>query len=1236
MRRWESSSRARLHVLFAASFAAILIGPVVPSRHGEGEARAQASPDSAAPQLDLPDSAALRFDLPDSVAMRRSGWREARILGDDSIGPFPLGAAFIFAGSESVTVGGALLRPSVDYTIDANRGSILFTRAVAAGDSVRVAFRFLPFAIAPSYGRWTPRPLGTPAESVAVLESAPDYGPSLFETGGLRVGGSKSISLLAGSDRDITLDQALRISIEGALSEEVSVTARLSDENLAFTPEGSSARLEDLDKVFVEIASPHLGATLGDYEVNLAGGEFATYRRVLKGALGRADYGPFLGSASAGVSEGRLLSVELRGVEGLQGPYSIVDVGAQTVVAGSEEVFLDGLRLIRGEDNDYVIDYAVGEIRFTSKRPIRTGTRIAVDFQVTGDEFKRNYVTAATRASLAGRESEGPIGGEGAVASGGGGGAARGATGVTTPGSGAFGGPAIGITFLSESDDEDDPQGILLSVADRDSLAAAGDADALVSGATLDTLRGDYNLVEDRFVYAGRDSGDYTVIFSFLGGGRGRYNPDLDPITGDRIFAFDAVDSSGDYDPVRQLPRPISQNIISLDARGSPLPGLVLAMEGAHSEIDENTLSDLDDEDNGGEAITARGGWTSGEIRPAGARLGSINVSGRVRRLGEGFAALTRLQDVHFDQRWNTQGFERVFTPDSIEGNRLSTSEEGGLAQREDIAEGEINYRPVEGLVAGIEAGAFSQKGLVSSDRGVARAEYASPGHGRATARAERIRSEGASGPGRTERLSASLARTFGRWSPGLAASREDRRAGLPDSISGSRRDRGSLSLGVTAHRALHLGAELVLEESALLDSLTGARVDWFRANEQELSATLSPGSSYSVSSRYHRRRIDYTSLVSDPDETNHLGRLEVRHRSFDAGLTGEYDYDVSTLEANRRKRVLVELPENEVGDFDSLGNFVPGQGRYRVADIELTGVPTTDLSASARLVLEPSRWMARDEERGGEPGGEGAPSSPSGAEAGGAWAGFLRGLRLQGLASVTERSTTSEKLALLFFDPDEMQDDSTTIRGEIVTRLEGTWRSPSGAIVSGRHGRTDIEDNSVENANREELRHESLVRARGSVSRRVTAEAEWEPRRTRIRLNGTETALVHSDFLGSTGTYQPNPNLSASLMGRFGWEREMLLSETIHSFEVAASTIATVLEKGRVTARLATLQFLREERSGSLASPLTARAEGEEWRLSADYDFSRYLTGSLLYSGDNRQTNGVTHLFKMEARALF
>lgn len=1151
--------------------------------------------------LDAGGAAAAGFELPDSVATRRIGSREIRFRGDGTAGPFPMRATFLFAESESVRVGGALLRRGADYMLDANRGSILFTRAVAAGESVVVSYRYLPFDLPPSFGRWTPRPVGTPPESVVVAGAAHDLGAPAFQTSGLRVGGSKSVALLVGSERDLTLDQALRVSIEGDLADDVSVVARLSDENLPFTPEGSSARLEELDKVFVEITTPRLGATLGDYEVDLAGGEFGSYRRVLKGALGRANFGRVRGSASAGVSEGRFVSVELRGVEGLQGPYTVVDVGAQTVVAGSEEVFVDGARLARGEDNDYVIDYSRGEIRFTSKRPIRTGTRIAVDFQVTGDEFKRKFVTAGVRG---GAEAD----------------AARPAS--------------IGVTLLSESDDADDPQAIVLSEADRDSLAAFGDADAYVSGAVRDTAGGDYDLVDGHYVFAGRDSGEYGVTFSFLGAGRGRYNADLDPLTGDRIFVFDAADSTGDYDAVRRLPRPVSQSVVVLDAGASPARGVSLAVEAARSRIDENTLSGLDDGDNGGGALTARADWKRGRVRSGGAGLGELELSARARRLGEGFATFSRVDDVHVDERWNTSGFERVLSPDSLEANRISTRDERGLAFREDLFESEAAYRPVAGLVAALEAGRFSRRGLIDSDRGAARAEYANERFGRAAARAERVRSEGSAGPGRTDRLSADVARSFGGLSPSLSVSREDRRSGRPDSLSGSRRDRGAIALGAAPLRSLRLGGEFVLEEADLASSALGSARDWYHANEQEISANVSRGAAFSATSRYRRRAVDYTGIVADPDVTNHLGRLELRHRALDAGLTGEYDYDVSTFQAARRRRVLVELPPNETGDFDSLGNFVPGEGRYRAAEIELASVPTTDLSANARIVVEPSRWLRG---RGGDAGGAGARDARDPQADAGALRAILLGMRFESLARVSERSTTSRKRRLLLLEPGEFQRDATTIRGETVVRQEASWRSPkSGAIVTGRYGRADVEDNSVEGANREELRRDGLLRVRGNVAPRIAAEVEWEPRRSRQLQNAAESSRLASDFVAATGTYQPEPNLSAALSGRVGWERDARQGERLTSLETALSTAATVLSKGRVSARLATLRFLAEKRGGSLASPLTARVDGEEWRLSADYDLSRYLTASLLYSGDNRRSGGAQHLLKMEARALF
>ncbi len=1197
MRLGESSGRPALLI-------APLVAPVV--------ALLCIAPTRAAASAEAPASTPPA--LPDSVAERRVGAGGARFLGNGTAGPYALGGAFLFAGSESVWVAGAAAARGADYTLDANRGSILFTRAISPEESVVVRYRRLPFALEPSYARWLPRPVGTPAESVAARPAATYYGKSLFEPGGLRVGGTKSLALVLGSDKDLTLEQALRVSVEGALTREVSVVARLSDENLPFTPEGSSARLEELDKVFVEVRSPRLGATLGDYEIDFREGEFSTYRRVLKGALARADYPRVAASASAGVSRGRFVSVELRGEEGRQGPYRIVSREGETVVAGSEEVYFDGARLARGEDNDYAIDYARGEVRFTSKRLVRTGARIAVDFQVSGEDYKRSFATASARGRLS------PAG------AGGGPGGGSGARAPSAPGAG---GATIGVTLLSEADDDEDPVGILLSDADRESLALAGDEDPFVSGATFVGTGGDYDTTDGHFVFAGRDSGAFQVAFTFLGEGLGNYRAALDSVSGDRIFIFDPADMSAFYEPVRRLPRPRSHRVLALDARGEPLPGLSLAAEGAGSWLDENTLSERDDDDNRGGALRLAGEWRADRIALGGRGLGALTVAARARRLGEGFSPFSRVDSVHFDERWNTAGFEQAFSPDSVPDDRLGAFEETVLPFREDLLEANVDYRPLAGVRAGVEVGALSRGDALDSDRGAVRLEAESARLGRAGARAERIRSDGADGPGRTERLSAFAGARLGVVAPEVALSREERRRGRPDSLSGSRRDRGVFGTTITPVPALRLGTEFVLEAADLADSASGALRDWFHANEEELSANLTPSAPFSVVSRYRRRHVDYTSLVSTPDAMTHLGRLEVRHRSWDGLLTGEWNYDATTFRAARKQRVLIEVPEGEVGDFDSLGNFYPGQGRFRSREIELPAVPTTEIAANARFVVEPGQ--AR---RAGRGDGE---SDAEGTRGASALARFARGLRLETLVSVSERSTTPRKGRLLLLHPSEFQRDDTTIRGETLVREEATWTAASGrASVRGRYSRADVEDNTVDGAPRDEIRHDGLLRVRGSLSSRVIAEAEWEPRRSVQRRSGAESSRLHSDFFLGEGTYQPRPQTAISLSGRLGLEREPRLDERLDSFEVAATVTATVLRRGRVSGRAATLRFLADERAGGGASPLTTRFEGEDWRLSADYDLSRYLGASLFYSGDNRRSRGTTHLLRVEARAFF
>src|SRR5690606_8623036 len=83
-------------------------------------------------------------------------------------------------------------------------------------------------------------------------------------------------------------------------------------------------------------------------------------------------------------------------------PYRLAGTSGETfiiVLAGTENVFLDGRPLSRGEENDYVIDYGLGEITFTNRHFINSKSRITVDFQYISQQYTRSLVAAESQAS---------------------------------------------------------------------------------------------------------------------------------------------------------------------------------------------------------------------------------------------------------------------------------------------------------------------------------------------------------------------------------------------------------------------------------------------------------------------------------------------------------------------------------------------------------------------------------------------------------------------------------------------------------------------------------------------------------------------------------------------------------------------------------------------------------------------------------------------------------------------
>ncbi|MBI5464156.1 MAG: hypothetical protein HY966_04295 [Ignavibacteriales bacterium] len=222
---------------------------------------------------------------------------------------------------------------------------------------------------------------------------------------GLQKSGSIARGFTVATNRDLTLNSGFRLQLNGKLNEEVDVAAALTDENTPIQPEGTTQTLREVDRVFVELKSKEYAATLGDFSVQRGGaeaGEFAHVNRKIQGAQGVGSFTNLLGSdinvlasAEAGVVRGKFTTNQFQGMEGTQGPYRLIGKNGEQhpiVVAGSERVYINGELQTRGEVNDYVIDYAAGEITFTPKHLVTSASRIAIDFEYTDRQYTRNLL----------------------------------------------------------------------------------------------------------------------------------------------------------------------------------------------------------------------------------------------------------------------------------------------------------------------------------------------------------------------------------------------------------------------------------------------------------------------------------------------------------------------------------------------------------------------------------------------------------------------------------------------------------------------------------------------------------------------------------------------------------------------------------------------------------------------------------------------------------------------------
>ena len=590
-----------------------------------------------------------------------------------------------------------LLERDRNYTIEYDRGFVVVDTLPNLQSSIsnlklEVHYDYFPFQIREGYSHQIlPNPeslqsgkdtsnmnLQSPISNLKsqIPPSPPPTPSTLF------LSGSKSLGISFGSDKDLSLDQSLRVNITGRV-EDVEVNAVLSDENIPIDPEGTTETLEELEEVLVEIKSEEKGisATLGDFSLSLGESEFGRVERRLQGGMARARIGatglpetgdtPLQGSVllSGALSRGKFATNRFFGMEGRQGPYPLVGAEGEqeiVVIAGSEKVYLDEILLVRGERNGYTIDYGTAEISFTPRSLITSRSRILVEFEYSVEEFRRSLYGGRGTTQFGVRNAE-------------------------------F---TMGTTFLREGDLPDSPLGVGLTDMDRIVLSNAGDdtSKAWVQGwEKVNMGEGDYNLDsldldgDPVFRFEGFQLGEYLITFTDVGMNSGKYE------YSDSLNGFQYLGSgNGRYIPYIRLPLPSRKSFLAFDLSGEIKEGVEVKGEVSGSERDFNVLSSLNDEDNLGKA-----GSISLDLKPEAGLLprswGNLSLKGKFRTVDERFEFPGRGRDLQYEDRWNVR-----------EGSG-----------EESMEEGMASYSPFKSLTFSGEMGRLRKENATHTREGI-------------------------------------------------------------------------------------------------------------------------------------------------------------------------------------------------------------------------------------------------------------------------------------------------------------------------------------------------------------------------------------------------------------------------------------------------------------------------------------------------------------------------------------
>jgi hypothetical protein len=572
----------------------------------------------------------------------------------------------IIPGSLHVKNGMHELQDSIDYSLD-EASAMLVLKSVDGIDSIDVVYSVFPLLLTAERAHKNQDAMtSTPENRVNPFLYNPTKQKSEdpFAMGGLNKSGSLSRGISFGNTRDVSVNSNLNLQISGRLTDNIDLMMVATDDNLPIQAEGTTQQLQEFDRVFIQLTSPNTKLIAGDFFTERPNSYFMKFNKRGQGISVRtvAPLNPPKANANitetdtsqsnqkliltgaAAISKGKFARNVISGIEGNQGPYRLR--GAENelfiiVLSGTEKVYIDGKLMVRGQENDYIIDYNTAEITFTAHQQITKDKRIVVEFQYSDRNYSRSLVYSGITW-----EKNSPL------------------LGIDNGKKIPMKTSRVTLNVFSEQDHRNQPVQQNLSSDDIFILAAVGDtlnravipgidsvgfSDNEVRYEKIDTIVNSI-LYTDVLVYSTiPDSALYRGTFSYVGPGNGNYHQ-VNTSANGKVFEWTAPIAGipqGDYEPVIAIVTPKKRQMVTA---GYELltPSSGFAVEAAMSNNDLNTFSPVDSKDDHGYA----GSFSYRKKVPV---KDSLEFSANVKYeyTSKYFTYIERYRPVEFERDWN-------------------------------------------------------------------------------------------------------------------------------------------------------------------------------------------------------------------------------------------------------------------------------------------------------------------------------------------------------------------------------------------------------------------------------------------------------------------------------------------------------------------------------------------------------------------------------------------------------